>query len=71
MGNKATFRSVSVILAWVYLVLMVGVIGVLTYFILRAKDLWAVSNRIGFIKFGVRFHSKRPILVFLTWFFVL
>ena len=44
---------------------------VLLFVILRAKDLWAVSNRIGFVKFGVRFHSKRPILVFLGWFFML
>ena len=29
-----------------------------------------MSNRIGFVKFGVRYHSKRPIVVFMVWFFV-
>ena len=71
MGDETTFRTISVILAWAYLIVMVAVIGVLIFVILRAEDLWAVSNRIGFIKFGVRFHSKRPILVFLIWFFAL
>ena len=44
---------------------------VLLYVISVAKDMWAVSNRIGFIKFGARYHSKRPVVVFLVWFFLL
>ena len=70
-GNESAFRIISVILAWIYLIVLAGVIFALFFVIMRAKDLWAVSNRIGFIKFGVRFQSKRPILVFLMWFFAL
>ena len=71
IGNAGAFRAISVILAWIYLIVLAGVIFALLFVIMRAKDLWAVSNRIGFVKFGVRFHSKRPILVFLGWFFML
>ena len=59
------------ILAWLYFIVLAAVMFALLFVILRAKDLWAVSNRIGFVKFGVRFHSKRPVLVFLGWFFML
>ena len=59
------------ILAWLYFIVLAAVMFGLLFVILRAKDLWAVSNRIGFVKFGVRFHSKRPVLVFLGWFFML
>ena len=44
LGSKATFRTISVVLAWAYLIVLVGVIGAITFVILRAKDLWAVSN---------------------------
>ena len=71
MDSPETFRAVSVVLAWIYLIVLAGIMFAIFYVIMRAKDLWAVSNRIGFVKFGVRFHSKRPILVFLGWFFVL
>ena len=59
------------VLAWIYFIVLAAVMFALLFMILRAKDLWAVSNRIGFVKFGVRFHSKRPVLVFLGWFFML
>ena len=44
MGSPETFRAVSVVLAWGYLIVLAGVIFALTFVILRAKDLWAVSN---------------------------
>ena len=69
--STTTFRVVSVVLAWVYFIAFAVFMFALLYVISVAKDLWAVSNRIGFIKFGSRFHSKRPVVVFLVWFFTL
>ena len=61
----------SVVLAWAYFMAFAVFMFALLYVISMAKDMWAVSNRIGFIKFGARFHSKRPVVVFLVWFFML
>ena len=69
-GHNAWFNIISVVLAWIYLIALTALIAVLTFVIVKAENLLKVSNRIGFVKFGVRYHSKRPILVFMIWFFV-
>ena len=71
LGSAEASRYISLVLAWLYLIGFAAVMVVLIVAVCRAENARSISSRIGVIKFGARLHSKRPVLVFVSWFFVM